>query len=204
MADCFRYHEMISCLIDDELSVEERIELDKHLEHCEGCRALLNIYELAFDGEMVEPPKELVSGSMLKVRAAAASAKRHLRKHIMRYAAAAACFALIVSVIPRNSNNIPEQTPEVNYIEETVEAAPGGCEGSYVPDKYASEDYLASVTIDGQLPEFLESYDQNDAGDGSYTIKVRSCMVAYLDSLGYTPDYNAGSSSDWSLVIYNP
>ena len=204
MADCFKYHEMISCLIDGELSEAERKELDQHLESCEGCRALLNIYELAFDGEMVEPPKELVSGSMLKVRAAAASAKRHLRKHIMRYAAAAACFALIVSVIPRNTNNIPEQIPEKTQLEETVEPTPGGCDGSYVPNKYATDDYLASVTIDGQLPEFLEGYDQNDVGDGSYTIKVRSCMVAYLDGLGYTPEYNEGSDSDWSLVIYNP
>ncbi|MBE6949636.1 MAG: hypothetical protein E7456_07330 [Ruminococcaceae bacterium] len=205
MADCFRYHEMISCLIDGELSPAEQNELNEHLEHCEGCRALLNIYELAFDGEMAEPPKELLAGSMLKVRAAAASAKRHLRKHLIRYAAAAACFALILTAIPSlPDNNVSETPVEEVYIDETAEPMQGGCEGSYVPDKYATEDYLASVTINGQLPELLEGYDRVDAGDGSYTIKVRSCLVAYLDGLGYDPTYNAGSASDWSLVIYNP
>lgn len=203
MADCFKYHEMISCLIDGELSPSERKELDQHLAGCEGCRSLLHIYELAFDGEMVEPPKELVSGSMLKVRAAAAAAKRHLRKHLMRYAAAAACFALIIAAIPSLpgvSDDVPEQAIEESF----AEPVQGGCEGSYQPDKYASEDYLASVTVNGQLPELLQGYDQVETGDGSYTIKVRSCMVAYLDGLGYTPDYNVGSDSSWSLVIYNP
>lgn len=206
MAECFKYHEMISCLIDNELSGEERKELDKHLEHCEGCRALLNIYELAFDGEMVEPPKELVTGTMLKVRAKAAAAKRHLRKHIMRYAAAAACFAIIVAAIPSIPNvtaDIPNQPENEIVVEDPIELT-GGCEGSYTPDKYSKEDYLASVTVNGQLPELLESYDRIETGDGSYAIKVRSYLVAYLDSLGYTPTYNAGSDSDWSLVIYNP
>lgn len=206
MAECFKYHEMISCLIDNELSGEERMELDKHLQHCEGCRALLNIYELAFDGEMAEPPKELVTGTMLKVRAKAATAKRNLRKQIMRYAAAAACFAIIVATIPSlpdSTTDIPDQTSNHTQIEAPVELS-GGCEGSYTPDKYSKEDYLASVTVNGQLPELLEGYERVETGDGSYTIKVRSYLVAYLDSLGYTPTYNSGSDSDWSLVIYNP
>ncbi len=206
MAECFKYHEMISCLIDNELSPAEHKELEQHLEHCEGCRALLNIYELAFDGEMVEPPKELVTGTMMKVRAKAAATKRHLRRHIARYAAAAACFAIIAATIPSlpdSATEIPDQAVTDTQIEDPV-AISGGCEGSYTPDKYASEDYLASVTVNGQLPELLEGYDRVETGDGSYTIKVRSCLVAYLDSLGYTPTYNAGSDSDWSLVIYNP
>lgn len=205
MADCFRYHEMISCLVDGELSSAEHRELDQHLESCEGCRALLNIYELAFDGEMAEPPEELVSGSMLKVRAKAAAVKRHFRRHLMRYAAAAACFALIIVAIPRNTGDTTNTISNDTYIENGAEPfVSGGCEGSYTPGKYSDEDYFATVTINGQLPELLKDYVQDEAGDGSFTIKVRSYMVAYLDSLGYTPVYNSGSESDWSLVIYNP
>lgn len=196
MADCFKYHEMISCLIDGELSPEEKAQLDRHIVECEGCRSLLHIYELAFDSEMVEPPPELVSGAMLKVRAAAAAAKRRFRKHMMRYVAAAACFALILFTVPSLPNNSSDKNPDA--------VTASGCEGSYVPGKYETNEYMASVTIDGQLPELLEEYTQTDTGNGSYTIKVRSYMVAYLASLGYTPNYNSGSDSDWSLVIYNP
>lgn len=205
MADCFKYHEMISCLIDGQLSPDERKELDQHLSVCEGCRALLDIYALAFSGEMAEPPRELISGSMLKVRAKAAAAKRHFRKHLMRYAAAAACFALIVAAIPHNTGDTANPISNDTYIEKGAEQiGAGGCEGSYMPGKYSNNDYFASVTINGQLPELLKDYVQNEAGDGSFTIKVRSYMIAYLDSLGYTPTYNPGSESDWSLVIYNP
>lgn len=203
MADCFRYHEMISCLIDGQLSPSEHAELNEHLEHCEGCRALLDIYELAFTGEQVEPPVELKTGSMLKVRAAHAAAKRNNRRRITRYLAAAACFAVILLAVPSlpgNTNN--DTTPVVSS--ETDAPAPSGCDGSYISGKYNANEYLASVTINGELPELLKDYDKSDVGNGSYAIKVRSCMVAYLDSLGYTPTYNAGSASDWSLVIYNP
>ena len=197
MADCKKYHEMISCLIDGELSPEDRASLDLHLTECEGCRALLNIYKLAFADDAVEPPAELVSGSMLRVRAEAAKNKRSFRKRVMRYVAVAASFAIIMFSVPTLTNLSSTTTP-VTTAETTANS---GCAGSYDPNKY---DYLASVEIDGELPELLEGYTQTDKGDGSYTIEVRSYMLAYLDSLGYTPDYNSGSESDWSLVIYNP
>ena len=95
MADCSRFHEMISCLVDGELSKSERAELDLHISKCEGCRALLDIYQMAFTGNEVEPPRELASGAMLKIRAAAAKKKRSIRKQIMRYAAVAASFVAI-------------------------------------------------------------------------------------------------------------
>ena len=196
MGDCTKYHEMISCLIDGELSENDQRELDFHLENCEGCRALLSIYKMAFEEESVEPPGELLSGSMLKIRAAAARKKNSLRKRVMRYVAVAASFAIILFSVPALTNLNSART-SVNT--ETVENS--GCSGSYIPNKY---DYMASVNIDGELPELLENYTQKDVGDGRYTIEVRSYLLAYLDSLGYTPDYNSGSESDWSLVIYNP
>ncbi len=196
MADCTRYHEMISCLVDGELSQEDEAELDSHIAVCEGCRALLDIYKLAFTDDAVEPPAELVSGSMLRVRAAAAKKKSSFRKKVMRYVAVAASFAIILfSVSPLTD------LANTSTVTETETVANSGCAGSYIPNKYS---YMASVEIDGELPELLEGYTQTDTGNGSYTIEVRSYLLAYLDSLGYTPNYNSGSESDWSLVIYNP
>ena len=210
MKDCSRYHEMISCLVDGQLSEIEKRELDEHIAHCEGCRSLMEIYSTVFTEEPAEPPAELVSGSMLKIRAAAVKKKGIVRRRVMRYIAAAASFAIIIFSVPTLSNlksmtETSEATETAQISEAPVTATvSGGCNGNYDPSAYMENDYIASVEIDGDLPELLEDYAKTDNGDGSYSIEIRAYMLAYLDSEGYAPDYNEGSESEWALVNYKP
>lgn len=77
MTPCDRYQEQLSCLLDGELSPEERRKLAAHIRTCPDCRGM---YE-AFRGlsavlaeETVAPPEDLTARIMSAVRAAPAPA----------------------------------------------------------------------------------------------------------------------------------
>ena len=46
---CERYREQISAMLDDELSAEEQINLQKHIESCASCREYLEMMRFLID-----------------------------------------------------------------------------------------------------------------------------------------------------------
>ena len=47
--NCFGCERNLSSYLDDELSVEERLEIEAHLEDCEGCRAEFEAHQSAWE-----------------------------------------------------------------------------------------------------------------------------------------------------------
>ena len=99
MGDCEKYQELISCLLDGELSSQDEERLRTHMESCAECRAMYEAFAslsgaLAADQE--EPPAELAQGIMFKVQANAAARRNKRRIRIGRIAAAAACLAVVI------------------------------------------------------------------------------------------------------------
>ena len=107
MKDCSYYQELISRLIDRELSAEEGEELAAHARECADCRAVYAAFS-SLSGmlaeRLVEPPEELAENVMAHLR------RRQLRKKntpiLTRRAAAIAASAVLVLlggslVIPR-------------------------------------------------------------------------------------------------------
>lgn len=102
MMDCSNYQEMISRMMDGDLSVDELAELQGHLSECENCSAVhsafLSISKNLAD-DMADPPAELVASVMGAIRGMdvpAAPARfpkvRYIRT--MRVLAGAACLAI--------------------------------------------------------------------------------------------------------------
>lgn len=117
MADCTKYTDMISGFADGELSENDKNELQKHLDECPTCRALLSAYrsvsEAAMDA-LAEPPGDFVAGVMQRIKAlpengrpvlpmdTAKSRKRKSYKPVViSFVAAAACLALVFLVSPQ-------------------------------------------------------------------------------------------------------
>ena len=101
MSDCDKYRELISCYIDGTISTEDQQQLFQHIETCQECAELLDIYSdisrtLADD---TDPPQELLSGVMSGVRNINAKRKHDSRLRLRKRAiwfAAAACAAILI------------------------------------------------------------------------------------------------------------
>ena len=96
MDRCSEMQELISRMLDEELSDREQEQLDAHLEHCEECRRLYG----AFAGvssmlreDLAEPPESLTENVMAEVRRDAMV--RRNRRLIRGFVTAAAAVILV-------------------------------------------------------------------------------------------------------------
>ena len=98
MNACERYEEMISALLDGELSGEDEAALRAHMEACPSCRAMYEAFAAvggAVRGQDV--PATLHEGIMTKVRAAERAGKtQHTIIRLRPILAAAACFIVLI------------------------------------------------------------------------------------------------------------
>lgn len=98
MGSCIQYDEMISVLLDGELTREQEAELRAHLEACPSCQRIYEAFSglsEAIGGELAAPPESLVQGIMFKL-SIDAQRKKPKRAHIGSFTAIAACLALIL------------------------------------------------------------------------------------------------------------
>lgn len=116
MNTCERYAELISGMIDGELSGEEQRSVLAHIEQCESCRRMYEAFSLvssAIGDEMVEPPEELSEKVMASVRREAVKRKNTKRKQLWRVLTAAACVALVCAfVLPGRLLRADSAAPE--------------------------------------------------------------------------------------------
>ncbi|MBP8640234.1 MAG: zf-HC2 domain-containing protein [Oscillospiraceae bacterium] len=96
MSDCEKYIEMISAMVDGELTAEQEAELRTHIDSCQECArihdAFLGISD-AFSESLVAPPETLAKGVMYKIKM---QKKGGSRFSFGRYTAIAACLALAI------------------------------------------------------------------------------------------------------------
>ncbi len=108
--DCNNYIELMSAALDGELTAEERRELDAHLAVCPECADLFKI--LAANARAAreldcEMPADLKDRIMSNLPAQEAAPKKGKVISWKRWVpvAAAACLALVVTLIPHSGNN---------------------------------------------------------------------------------------------------
>ena len=80
MKDCAYYQELISRLIDRELTLEEGEELAAHARSCPECQAVYKAFSTlsgTLSDELEEPPEELAENVMAQIRSG--SAPSHCR-----------------------------------------------------------------------------------------------------------------------------
>lgn len=103
MADCEKYTELISSLVDGELDPRQVAELRAHMDSCPDCRRVFNAFS-AISGvlgeEMAEPPEMLAKGVMFKIKASQGKGAGR-RFSFGRFTAIAACAAVIIFAAAR-------------------------------------------------------------------------------------------------------
>lgn len=116
MSDCERYRELISRMIDEDLSEQERQELASHLSGCRECQTVYRAFSFLDEGLSdlaEEPPEELHEEIMASIRRQATAEKnsavgkkrgvievfRNMSLGTRRVLTAAACFALVIALV---------------------------------------------------------------------------------------------------------
>ena len=102
MSHCDKYIEMASLYIDGELPENEVPELMEHLAGCRDCRRYYEVFSGVSDalGDEVKAPEGFAAAVMDAVGAAAApkkAVKPRRRGLVAKYAAMAACLALVIA-----------------------------------------------------------------------------------------------------------
>jgi len=101
MSGCTYFQELISRVLDGELSPDEQETLNGHLSGCTECRALYQSFRAlsgALSGDLEEPPERLRYAVMAELRRAEIKKKNRLSRPGKVLLSAAACVALIVGL----------------------------------------------------------------------------------------------------------
>jgi len=108
--ECVEYLELVSAYADDELTISEKRRVKEHLDTCESCSALLELYReisAAADESIVPAPAELLVGVMEKVRQESKTIRsdnekrrKIIRLALTRYVPLAACLAVVLLTLP--------------------------------------------------------------------------------------------------------
>ena len=138
----FEYELLISCLLDGEITPQEKEKLDEHLRQCPECAALLE--ELRADAEGLralspEPPKALLEGVMHEIkpqRQEKKKAKILSFRSIAAIAAAAAVIICAAAVLPmlRNRDSDKSASPEAYYATTATSGSSGAARKADSPE----------------------------------------------------------------------
>ncbi len=146
--NCQKYQELISCLIDGELSDAEKARLENHIASCPECRAMYEDFaalSCMMDGGMEEVPDSLHDKIMSGVKAAK-RAKKPLIIRLRPYMAAAACLVVAVGAVFAMRNGAGYDMSANS----TSAAAPGAA--SYGYSGGATDDSLADCAMPADTP----------------------------------------------------
>lgn len=100
MSSCEYYQELISRLVDEELSAGEQAVLVSHLEHCPDCAALVQAFQsisAVIAEDLAEPPEALSENVMAVLRREEITAKNRKKIRWKGPLATAACLALVIA-----------------------------------------------------------------------------------------------------------
>lgn len=202
MIDCEMCREMISCLLDGELSEAEQAQVREHIGQCAECRAVFEAFS-AVSGQL-QSLEEMPDGLHEKIMDSIPQPKKKKGGIVwIKYLSAAACLALVIfagahsGVLSPVSDDAAEHTapsPEVNSAVRSYSA--GTDESSMV-----CEDDLTLLTVSrehsARFAELIspsgESIDPPDgapdcvvrysAADGEHTVSLwLSGPTAFADS----------------------
>lgn len=113
MSDCERWQELMSQMLDDEITPEDAAALRSHMRTCQSCQAMWNLLftvSHTIQQDIVQPPVELSQSVMARVRAenarnTEASGSGRSRKNrdrrlpVWTRAAAAACLVVVIGAV---------------------------------------------------------------------------------------------------------
>ena len=182
MKSCVDYLELISAYADGELTESEAKMVKEHLEACENCSALLELYReisvAAIEG-CVPAPDSLCEDVMALVETegqtfslVADNEKRRkiIRTALKRYVPLAACLALVLLTLPRlmdiyRSDDLLRRN---NYLASEVDLATDLARGGGVPDMFSAPGAIAPAPMaPAGAPPIAENWNMREEGEAS-------------------------------------
>ena len=173
MSSCEYYQELISRLVDDELSAEEQAVLVSHLEHCPDCATLVQALQ-SISGviaeDLAEPPEALSENVMAELRREAIKTKNRKKRRWKGPLATAACLAVVIAaawLIPnmfRANSAAPSEAPALASDQAVPQTRGYGLENG---DDSAS----AEVAVTGAAPETAEAEEAPAEAAEAYSIE---------------------------------
>ena len=162
MSSCEKYQELISRMVDGDLSQKEQKELLAHIETCPECAALYQAFSLLSDkisGELEESPLDLRDNVMAEIRREEIRRRNRLPNILRAVMSAAACLAVIVGVylgvsLTRGNhlNTAAFQSSDAAAAEEKAIAAPTEA----LEEKPAAPQLAAGDPAPAEEPESAE------------------------------------------------
>lgn len=105
MSGCEYYQELISRMLDEDLSRDERAALAEHLGTCRECAAMYQAFSALSDtisSDLAEPPEELCDNIMAELRRSEIIRRNRrtgLSRQVKNLIAVAACAALVLAAV---------------------------------------------------------------------------------------------------------
>ena len=179
MSSCEHYQELISRLVDDELSAEEQAVLVSHLEHCPDCAALVQAFQsisAVIAEDLAEPPEALSENVMAELRREAIKTENRKKRRWKGPLATAACLAVVIAaawLIPnmfRANSAAPSEAPALASDQAVPQARGYGLENgdeaqqaAYHTCKAADQGKAAGT---GLAPQQHAHHDYSGDGEG--------------------------------------
>lgn len=212
MNDCKTYREMISSMLDGELSDTQKSELEAHMAVCAECRAVYDAF-LSISNAVSEPPEvpaQLHDAIMSSLRRTAKMKGRTERLRRLRpYLAAAACFVLVLAGAltlrqDRAAKTAPTATESAIDVMGTQPAASSptaSAKAAGYEGKAVAETALEPAAEENAPAEFPAPAAETKEAENIPFAKAEASFTA--DSL-YAADSNDAETDDKSAPVPAP
>ena len=196
MNTCERYAALLDLFVDGELSLEEMLEVQAHLDECPACRAYVDdalAMQAAFpDAEETDVPEGFAAGVMAKIQAQSAPVSRKKKKTpwVGVLASLAACCAIVI--IQQNGPLAGGGNSAPAAYDMATEACVAECDdASYTMTEEAAEEETAVYTT--------TSESGSDAQNDSMQARTEEAPAEAVESPALTADTAAPPEGNASL-----
>ena len=150
---CEVYQELISRLLDEDLSPDEQRALQEHLKNCSECAALYRAFRAVSNAagqDLEDPPERLHYNVMAAIRREEIRKKNRLSRPVKAILTAAACLALLIGVsagagVFRPKGAAGPASTMMASTNQLVRSAPAAASGS-AAEEAAAEEAVADMT----------------------------------------------------------
>lgn len=195
MNRCEEYQELISRLLDGELSSEEQTALDAHIAVCPDCAAVCAAFHAlseALSSDLVEPPEALHENIMANIRRENIKKQNRPTRRWRSLLAVAACFAVIVLAaanVPRLLHGMGSPASSQSSSSSAPAAVQGMADAASAEDDFvpfstaATAESAEGESIARDDEDCLDLANQNLADNAAFVLTEGKQSEVFLELL---------------------
>lgn len=196
MSGCEYYQELISRMLDEDISRDERAALAEHLGTCRECAAMYQAFSALSDtisSGMVDPPEELTDNIMAELRRSEIRRKnRRMPRQMKNLIAAAACAAVVIAAVGGVAIVGSHRNETAVYESRTSRISSGNI--STAGEENASVEAPAPAT---EAPAAAQSVPDMAAAAAA------PAQIPDSENFGYVPD-SSGTAASTAAPVQTP